>query len=176
MTDYERGYRAGVEAAAKMMEERASKLRGIGNIRWFMDQAADIRALAPSSAPRSDAPPATPARMDAPGGPVCWCGAPSTYESGWCGTMHAKPSAPPATPAWTMQGCPECRGTGKEGTGTPSGEGGEDFRECFRCQGSGFVPFPSAPPATECPRCGGSGLVLDATVNPVPCPECGGSK
>jgi hypothetical protein len=25
------------------------------------------------------------AKMDAPDGPVCWCGAPSTRESGWCG-------------------------------------------------------------------------------------------
>jgi hypothetical protein len=24
-------------------------------------------------------------RMDAPGGPECACGKPSTYESGWCG-------------------------------------------------------------------------------------------
>ena len=26
-----------------------------------------------------------PARMDAPGGPVCGCGRPSRHESGWCG-------------------------------------------------------------------------------------------
>jgi hypothetical protein len=25
------------------------------------------------------------ARMDAPNGPVCWCGEPSTHQSGWCG-------------------------------------------------------------------------------------------
>jgi len=24
-------------------------------------------------------------RLDAPGGPTCSCGAPSTHESGWCG-------------------------------------------------------------------------------------------
>ena len=26
-----------------------------------------------------------PARMDAPDGPICGCGRPSTHESGWCG-------------------------------------------------------------------------------------------
>ena len=65
----------------------------------------------------------------------------------WCPSCKRLPRS---APAWTMQGCPECRGTGKEGTGQPSGEGGEEFRECFRCQGTGFVPFPDAPPATEC--------------------------
>lgn len=33
----------------------------------------------------------TPNQMDAPGGPRCACGRPSTHESGWCGTCERKP-------------------------------------------------------------------------------------
>jgi len=36
--------------------------------------------------PMGKEPQAMPAaKMDAPDGPVCWCGAPSTRMSGWCG-------------------------------------------------------------------------------------------
>jgi len=35
------------------------------------------------------------ARMDAPDGPVCWCGAPSRKESGWCGRDNCLGSSNP---------------------------------------------------------------------------------
>lgn len=44
--------------------------------------------------------------------------------------------------------CRACRGSGAEGTGTPSAEGGEDWRECASCGGSGEEPL--------CPYCGGT--------------------
>lgn len=42
--------------------------------------------------------------------------------------------------------CPDCHGTGQEGTGQPSDEGGEAFRACEGCNGSGLEP--------SCPGCG----------------------
>lgn len=42
--------------------------------------------------------------------------------------------------------CPECHGTGQEGTGQPSDEGGEAFRACEGCNGSELEP--------SCPGCG----------------------
>ena len=36
--------------------------------------------------------------------------------------------------------CPECGGCGQEGTGQPNPEGGEDWRECYKCGGTGAAP------------------------------------
>lgn len=73
------------------------------------------------------------------------------YNEMWDATVAARkalalPADAPTVPAWTMQGCPECLGTGKEGTGQPSDEGGEAFRACEGCNGSGLEP--------SCPGCG----------------------
>jgi DnaJ-class molecular chaperone len=36
--------------------------------------------------------------------------------------------------------CPECHGDGRIGTGEPSDEGGEAWRECPVCFGDGVLP------------------------------------
>jgi len=42
--------------------------------------------------------------------------------------------------------CRECGGTGQVGTGTPSGEGGEDFDRCPSCDGTGRAPSTGSTP------------------------------
>ena len=58
----------------------------------YLDAYNDDRDAA---APRSSGTPA-PHRMDAPDGPVCGCGRPSTHASGWCGVC-ARSSGTPGT-------------------------------------------------------------------------------
>jgi hypothetical protein len=78
---------------------------------------ADAHEFEPAAAPAADPiheaylaadeygqPPAPAAETDAPNGPVCGCGRPSRYESGWCGetscfanvTQPSEPAAPAA--------------------------------------------------------------------------------
>jgi hypothetical protein len=104
----ERGRRAGIEEAAKtdagwrawnecrQREEEAMRVLAKARY-WFAARVLPVkdigtaliaeidRALGPDPvlAPRDSG--KEPARMDAPGGPRCWCGRLSVSESGWCG-------------------------------------------------------------------------------------------
>lgn len=64
------------EEEQEIREYGSSKV-GRGIVEWLQTALTDIETE-PAVTLR-------PAQMDAPGGPVCGCGAPSRHESGWCG-------------------------------------------------------------------------------------------